>query len=284
MTPSIGAVVVHHRRFPHVLGTVQCLLDAGVPAHSLVVVDNSEEDRISDALAEAADGWRVHGVPNRGYGAAANAGVGLLTDCDVVLVVTHEVVIDASSVAALVGAVTEEADVGAAGPALIRTDDSRVWSRGGRLTRVLRLPQQIVTAGTGSPAVRDVDWLDGCCVAYRPNALVDNPFREDFFLYFEETDLHARLRAQGLRVVVVEGASASQSTAGMPSYWGCRNVVLFQRAHGSTWSRLVAPPYFTARRMAIAGLSAEWSEVLAAPRGLLAGYTYPRTRRRWRRS
>ncbi len=271
MNASVAAVVVHHRRFPEVLQTVRSLVDAGVGEDSLVVVDNSELPAVAERLDESARGWRVHHMPNRGYGAAANAGAALLPQSDVVLVVTHEVRIDAGSLARLVKTVISEPDVAAAGPALLLAEDGTVWSRGGLLTRRLRLPLQIVKEEPEAAAVHEVDWLDGACVAYRTAVLADNPFREDFFLYFEETELHARMRERGWRVVTVDDAVASQSTGGMPTYWGCRNVVLFQRAHGTRWSRVAAPPYFTARMMGIAALERDWTGLVAAPRGLLAG-------------
>jgi GT2 family glycosyltransferase len=272
MATTIAAVVIHHRRFPEVLETLRSLVDAGVPAESVLVVDNSEDDATSRGLLSAAAGWRVHTMPNRGYGAAANTAAGLLSTADILLVVTHEVRIDRLSVAALARALVADQRIAAAGPGLLLTDEGRVWSRGGVLTRWLRLPRQIVAAvGCDEGGVRDVDWLDGACVAYRVDVLAENPFREDFFLYFEETELHTRLRNLGWRVVTVTGASATQSTHGMPAYWGCRNVVLFQRAHGTWWSRALAPVYFMLRSMAISGLRAEWAQVWDAPQGLIAG-------------
>lgn len=272
MTPSVGAVVVHHRRFPEVLGTVDGVVTAGVPAEAVLVVDNSEDPATAEALRAAARGWRVHVMPNRGYGAAANAGVSMLPDHDVVLVLTHESLVDARSLAALVGALAADPAVAAAGPGLLLTDGGRVWSRGGTLTPRLRLPRHLLATDPGSGPVRDVDWLDGACVAYRRSALAEHPFREDFFLYVEETELHTRLRGAGMRVVAVDAATAVQSTAGMPAYWGCRNTVLFQRTHGTAFSRRAAPLYFTARTMAVALRTRQWHELRQALHGLAAGY------------
>lgn len=274
MTGRVAAVVVHHRRYPEVLDTVAGVIAAGVPAEAVVLVDNSEDADVAAGLRSAAEagGWRVHVVPNLGYGAAVNAAVPLLPPCEVVLVVTHEVRIDAASVTALVDAVTSDPRVGAAGPGRLLDDDGAVWSRGGVLTPRLRRPRQVVGDVPVGAARRDVDWLDGACVAYARKALADNPFREDFFLYFEETELHTRLREQGWRVVAVDGASARQGTGGMPAYWGCRNVVLFQRAHGRRGWRVVAPWGYLARQMAIAAEKRDWRGVLGAPRGLVDGY------------
>lgn len=280
MTGTVAAVVIHHRRFPGVLDTVRSLIEAGIAPRSLLVMDNSEDVAIEHALRDSADGWQVCTVRNEGYGSAANAAMKLLSGTDVILVVTHEVIISAGSVDALVRAVTEDSRVAAAGPALLLTDGDRVWSRGGVLTRRLLLPRQLVDRVDGAMPLRDVDWLDGSCVAYRADILAANPFREDFFLYFEETELHTRLRNLGWRVVTVAGTQAYQTTQGMPTYWGCRNMVLFQRVHGTRWSRIVAPLYFTARMMGISVLRRNWRGVRDAMHGLFAGFRAPSYRSR----
>lgn len=271
MTPTLAAVVVHHRRYPQVLETLRSLVAAGVEAGSIVLVDNSEDETTTRALKASSEGWRIHTMANRGYGAAVNAGVGLITDADVVLVLTHETLVDAASVRAMADAVVGDPTVAAAGPGTLFGDNGRVWSRGGVLSSRLRLPKHIDTARAGHEPLRAVDWLDGACVAYRREALTQNPFREDFFLYIEETELHSRLRKTGWRVLAVNGASAAQSTQGMPSYWGCRNMVLFQRAHGTPLSRVVGPLYFTFRSIGVSIVERRWRDALQAPLGLVAG-------------
>ncbi|GAA4408642.1 hypothetical protein GCM10023168_26350 [Fodinibacter luteus] len=269
---SVCAVVVHHRRFPDVLQTVKAVISAGVRAESVVVVDNSEDKGIRSALNRTSEGWHVHSMRNRGYGAAVNRGVSVTSGSKVVLVLTHEALIDAASLHTMVAALGEDPRIAAVGPGRLTTSAGRIWSEGGELTRLLRLPRHILDGPSSAAAVRDVDWLDGACVAYRIEALESQPFREDFFLYFEETELHCRLRANGWRVVTALQASAHQHSAGMPAYWASRNVVLFQGAHGTALSRILAPPYFLLRAMAIAAKGREWDNVAAGVRGLLAGY------------
>ncbi|NHA69159.1 glycosyltransferase family 2 protein [Phycicoccus sp. CMS6Z-2] len=254
------------------LDTVRGVVEAGVPAEAVVVVDNSEDDGIADGLRAAAHGWTVLTVPNHGYGAAANIGVAAVADSEVVLVLTHEVVIDAPSLAAVISRVREDPRVAASGPALMLTDGDQVWSRGGSLSPRLLIPRGIQTASVADAADTDVHWLDGACVAYRTSVLLATPFREDFFLYFEETDLHARLRADGWRVVTATGSTAHQGTQGMPSYLGCRNFVMFVWAHGGRLARIVAPLHFTLRSVAIAVQERRWTGVQQSVAGLLAGY------------
>ncbi|KRE62285.1 hypothetical protein ASG78_04350 [Nostocoides sp. Soil756] len=274
----MAVVVIHHRRFPAVLETLHDIVAAQVPTSRLVVVDNSENEETATALEASAEGWHVVTVSNKGYGAAANTGVQHVADSDLVLVLTHEVRIDAASVAALIRTIAEDPSVAAAGPGLVVTDRNAVWSRGGALSRHLLLPRQIRSEQVGLPRVNDVDWLDGACVAYRTSDLLVAPFREDFFLYFEETELHTRLRRAGRRVVTVGDATAYQSSAGMPAYLGCRNYIVFLAAHGSRPALLVGPWIFLVRAMVASLAARRWGEILAAPRGLVAGYRSLRTR------
>lgn len=235
----VAAVVVHHRSPQTVLGVVADLRAAGLPPDHVVVVDNSDDadwNRVRSTLAShLADGVRICHVDNRGYGAAVNAGVDLLAELrpDAVLVCTHEVHLLPGCVRLLVHAIGDLTGrpVVASGPILInRSRPDRLWSCGGWLSpRSMvpwhyRLGRPVAQRPSGAPV--PVHWLDGACVLYDWWALARHRFDERYFLYFEEVDLHTRLRADG-DVVVVPGATALQSTGGVPPYYLLRNYLLF---------------------------------------------------------
>jgi GT2 family glycosyltransferase len=268
--PDVAAVIVHHRRFPAVMHTISAVLSAGVSAQNLWVVDTSEDPGQAMALERAAGDWHLSVIPNHGYGAAVNHGVGRSTKLPFTLVLTHEALFGPEDLVSMVAALRNHPDAAVAGPDLLRADGA-IWSRGGSLSPVLRLPRHRVDAVTSTSEVSDVAWIDGAIALYRTDVLLELPFREDFFLYVEETELHARIRAAGWRVVTVAGATASQSTGGTPAYWGVRNTILFQAAHGTRLSLVVTPVYVLARTALVLMVRRQWSQVPEALRGFVSG-------------
>jgi GT2 family glycosyltransferase len=267
---AITALVVHHRNYPEVLDTVAGVVAAGVPAHRVWVIDTSEDPHLARELEASSHGWHVEAMPNRGYGAAVNHGVLVAGTTPLTLVLTHEVTLGADLVHALADAIAGDPRTAVAGPDILRTRGA-TWSRGGYLTRLLRLPKHRVAIAATQSGAREVEWLDGAVALYRTDCLRHEPFREDFFLYVEEVELHTRLRKAGWRVVAARGATASQTTQGMPPYWELRNTVLFQAAHGSALSRYVAPVYVLLRTSAVLLVRGRWREISRAWSGLVAG-------------
>lgn len=268
---DVAAVVVHHRHFPGVLDTIRSLIDQGIATTSIVVVDNSGDAVASRLSAALPDGCDFLEVENRGYGHAVNAAIDRIAHWPAppayLLTSTHETLPEPGSIPALVAALAADATVAAAGPSLTTLSDGQkiYWSHGGYCTSWLNIPRHV---GNGDPvgepltgnAVRR-DWVDGAFVMYRWSVLRDLGFREDFFLYFEETELHARLRKAGHAVVWVPGATVMQSTGGVPAYLQARNLQRYQRLHGNRWQQLLAVPVSGLRRALRSGINAT-SEVV----------------------
>lgn len=247
------AIVIHHNNYPQVMHTVDDLLAAGFSWEQLLVVDNSSDDSSASSLAASVPPTSLLRTANEGYGAAANAGLHHLRERNHLaahaLIVTHDVRIDAESVGRLRAAM-DEPQVVAAGPSITNSDNGLVWSLGGSTTRAMKHPRHIVSAGSEPAPVIDRSWLDGACVMYRVDAIGEAPFLPEFFLYFEEAELHHRLRAAGHRVVWVPTAQASQRTDGAPPYYRGRNLHLFLRHHGTRAQRLLSVPVLIAGAVA----------------------------------
>ncbi|MGW4928028.1 glycosyltransferase family 2 protein [Agromyces sp. NPDC004153] len=291
---DVSCVVVHHDNFPGVLSTLDSLRDAGVRFDRTVLVDNSEDPKTRRAVRIAVESL-VHylEVENLGYANAVNRGIAYLDGRGLLqpflLISTHEVVVHRDAVGHMRGALASDPFCAVAGPTLVDASraDQRIWSQGGVLSPVLRMPQHVgwgstvaITSGDSAPV--DRDWLDGSFCLYRTSALTElAPLDERFFLYFEETDCHARIRRAGHRVVWVPQALASQSTTGVPSYYLGRNTVLFQRANGTALSKVIAPfvvlAKVIAKRIASRSSAESATEVVA---GMVDGYRHSRDKSR----
>jgi GT2 family glycosyltransferase len=243
---DVGAVVVHHRHYSTIGTVVSALVAEGVPLDNIVVVDNSEEAGSSDRVASICPpGTRIVVVSNHGYGAAVNRGVAALRplQSEFILVATHEVRIGPSAVSALREALKGAPRAAAAGPTLTIGDRNQllVWSTGGGVSRIRGLPQHFdhrtslaTVRGAGVTTPQEREWLDGAFVLYRAALLDEYKVNETFFMYVEEVDLHLRFRAAGHQILWVPSAEVCQDTAGTPSYYAGRNLILLQRLRRNT--------------------------------------------------
>jgi GT2 family glycosyltransferase len=141
---------------------------------------------------------------------------------------------------------------------------------------VLRLPRHILTAREVSGAV-DREWLDGAFTMYRTDELESFKLDESYFLYFEETDLHTRLRRAGRRVVWVPHARVSQKSSGIPPRLLGRNLFLFHRKLFSKATGRAAVGFELIRAFGRALLTrrARWSALPEIARGWGEGERMP---------
>ncbi|WP_460799914.1 glycosyltransferase [Nocardioides pacificus] len=272
-----AAIVVHHRSLGTLRPTLENLIANGIAARRIVVVDNSE-DAVSDHDLSAALPHRVtvRRIPNRGYANAVNHGMEIArssfgpSDADAVLVVTHEVQLAEGSVRAMLNGLESHQDLAAVGPVLRGHlhEHAPLWSAGGRLTRVLRLPRHLDSVPR---SLRRCDWLDGAAVMYRWAAVKSAPLSESYFLYMEEVDYHRALSRAFGPVAIEPAALASQTSSGMPAYWACRNIQIFAERWGRPGFRNWAIAVTCGKVALRAALKGDLTTLREAGRGYRAG-------------
>jgi GT2 family glycosyltransferase len=255
---KIAAVIVHHRSYGSIVGTVTRLISEGIPARKVVVIDTSEQPALAGHLAACLPNEvAVHFMMNLGYGAAVNEAVRILAlTHDVpqfLLVATHEVRPSEGAVTTMLAVAENDTNVAAVGPTLVTGERSgTVWSEGGELTRFLKMPRHVGYMSRSERAKdatpRRREWLDGAFVLYRWEPLEATRFDERFFLYMEEVDLHLRLSEQGYALVWAPEAVVWQSSNGVPPFYFSRNLRLLFRKHQPLWRRLISLPIAIARR------------------------------------
>lgn len=231
----VGAVVLNYGRWPESRAVVDALLAQSAPPDRILVVDNGSGQ--SDQIEAAAVGFDALALErNMGYASGMNAGVRVLLDagCDLLLLLTHDAVLEPTALAVLVGAMQDPA-VGVAAPLLgWRSSPEAVWSAGGAVSRWTSTPfhpdKGRTLADMQQGGARDVAWVDGAAVLVRAAAHERvGGVPEDYFLYFEEVDYQHRIRTAGYRVVVVPQALAWQEPGSTPPYLAVRNHITYVR-------------------------------------------------------
>lgn len=215
-------VVLYFRLGPAVLDTLSTVLEQTVAPTEVVLVDNGSGDDYLDSSVLPRQ-VRIHRLAdNRGYAGGMNAGFAALTlPVRRTVFLTHEVLLETTCMAHLLGSMQTNGHV-LVGPILGRTSDNSTWSAGGRFSRL-----GATRHSTGSGG--EVQWLDGACLMVDSAAFrAVGGFDEDFFLYWEDVDISARLRHRGTIAVVPE-ARAWQDTSLTPVYFRARNRILYWR-------------------------------------------------------
>jgi N-acetylglucosaminyl-diphospho-decaprenol L-rhamnosyltransferase len=183
-------------------------------AHEIVVVDNASSDGSAEAAAST-PGVRVMPLPaNVGFAAANNAAI-RATAGELILLLNSDTLVPPGAVDGLVAALRASPDAAAAGPRLVDAAGQPELSFGDMVSPLAEWRQKRIGAALerGEPAARealeartrvrrDVDWISGACLLVRrADAEAVGLLDERFFMYLEDVDFCAALRARGRRVL-----------------------------------------------------------------------------------
>lgn len=215
MTPRLSIVIVNYNGRGHLEACLQSLA-AHPPAVSteVVVVDNASTDG-SASIVAAFSGMRlVQLAANAGFSAGNNAGI-RATAGELVLLLNNDTLVPAGALDQLVRRLLADPSASIAGPRLVDGDGNAELSFGPMLSPLGELRQKLIVglhARQFGPVSRwveratrreqYVDWVSGACLLVRRAAaeaagLLD----ERFFLYTEDVDFCASIRANGGKVL-----------------------------------------------------------------------------------
>lgn len=221
----------------------------------ITVVDSASTDGTVEALA---GGWpNVRWIRldrNIGFGAANNAGL-RQASAPLVLLLNPDTIVPAGAIDRL-AARLEATGATAAGPRLVDASgraelsfgpmltpwgEARQWLRGRAMRSDWRWLRRYGAALVGREQL--VDWVTGACLLVRHEAaLAAGLFDERFFLYEEDVDFCAALRAGGGRVLFTPAAEVvhlrGRSQPAVPSKGPRhydRSHVLFYEKHAPRW-------------------------------------------------
>jgi N-acetylglucosaminyl-diphospho-decaprenol L-rhamnosyltransferase len=255
---DVEVIIVNYNAREELL---RCLasLEEAKPASlaRITVVDNASTDGSVPAVAES---WpAVHAIQmpaNAGFGAANNVAL-RASEAEFVLFLNSDTIVGVGAVDALLGRLRSRGAV-AAGPKLVDEAGRPEISHGRMLTPWTEFVQRrrVRRAASDSPWARRsverlvateriVDWVSGACLLVkRDAALRAGGFDERYFLYEEDVDFCAALRAQGGTILFTPVATvthargrsvARASDPADPSHYD-RSHLKFYEKHAPGWA------------------------------------------------
>jgi N-acetylglucosaminyl-diphospho-decaprenol L-rhamnosyltransferase len=184
-------------------------------AHDIAVVDNASTDGGPAAVQARFPGVRVLLQPrNTGFSAANNVGIRATTG-QLVLLLNSDTIVPAGALDALVDRLLAQEDAAVAGPRLVDGEGVAELSFGPMLSPLAELRQKLLmslhhrrfgpaTSWVEQATSREqfVDWVSGACLLMRrADAESVGLLDERYFLYTEDVDFCAAIRAKGRRVL-----------------------------------------------------------------------------------
>lgn len=260
MSPRLSIVIVNFNGRGHLENCLRSLAaHPPSPAHEVVVVDNASTDDSASSVA-AFPGVRLLRLPaNVGFSAGNNAGIRATTG-ELVLLLNNDTIVPEGAIDALVARLDAHPEAAIAGPRLVDDRGEPELSFGPMISPLGELRQKLVTGlhargvALASRRVRRVtsreqavDWVSGACLLVRRTiaervGLLD----ERFFLYTEDVDFCASVRAAGWRVLFTPVAQIvhlrGRSRATAPRQMNIayrRSQLAFYEKHHPRWAGLL---------------------------------------------
>ena len=185
-------------------------------AHDIVVVDNASTDGSRDVVAARPSVRLMALAENVGFGRANNAGIRASAG-ELILLLNSDTIVPAGAIDGLVAALAADADAAAAGPRLVDAEGRPELSLGEMVSPLAEWRQKRLGAAydldqpwaratvarlTAEPAFPD--WVSGACLLVRrADAEAVGLLDERYFMYLEDVDFCAALRARGRRILFV---------------------------------------------------------------------------------
>lgn len=265
---SIGVAIVSFEARDALRECLRSLAECtSSPFLRIAVVDNASSDGSADMVAaEFPDAVLVRNGENVGFARASNQAF-RATSGDLVLFLNGDAMVGAGTIETMARKLRSLPELGVVGPR-IRDERGHVEPSFGRdlslLSEAVRKLWNLGYANGGGPLralvesryarERFVDWVSGACLMTRRSLLDEvGGLDESYFLYAEDVDLCARVRASGARVLYTpeaearhrRGASAVQNRerAFLESQ---RSRLLFYRKHRGAWSVALLKLYMAA--------------------------------------
>jgi GT2 family glycosyltransferase len=251
---TLSIIIVSHNAAGDLEHCLESLHDSPpVLPHDITVVDNASTDGAADRVrARWPDVRVIAQQQNRGFAAGNNVGIRATTG-ELLLLLNSDTIVPAGSIDALAASLRSHADAAVAGPRLVDSSGRPELSFGPMISPFAELRQKAIgrlyAAGL-TPVVswihretereQFVDWVSGACLlVYRSDASAVGLLDERYFLYTEDVDFCAAIRARGRKILFTpaatithaRGRSRATVPGGMHDAYRLSQIAFYEKHH-----------------------------------------------------
>ena len=217
---GISVVILSYNRPAHLARSLASIRAQSIQPAEVIVVDNLSAE--SDAIARVASGFPdytlVRNEVNLGFTGGMNIGIGRARQPYIYLT-EDDVVLEPDCLGRLLEFAEQKPDAGLISGLMVDSTNGAILSAGGSLRLDGVFGMTILGLGQPAPACfrdpLDVEYIPGAMMfARRELWQALGGFREDFFVYYEDSDLCFRARRAGYRISVVPAARVTHLPRG----------------------------------------------------------------------
>jgi GT2 family glycosyltransferase len=266
--PRLSIIIVTFNSRGDIDACLRSLNDGILVDREIVIVDNASTDGTAAHIRERWPGVRLVALgANLGFARATNIGI-QQTFGELVLLLNPDTTVPPGAIDRLIGALERDRSVAVVGPRVVDEAGRAELSFGKMVAPLAEVRQKTLVVGSQrrlpvlhgivermTRRTRDVDWVTGACLlTYRADLEAVGLLDERFFLYLEDVDLCASMRARGRRVRFIadveighrRGASATPDERERAYR---RSYLAFYEKHHPGWAAIVrAYVWLLARR------------------------------------
>ena len=217
-TLDVSVVVVNHSANAKVVALLKDL-DACTPVREVVIVDNGA-DPFPAPTDQRSFAVRVVRVPNRGFGSAVNEGIRHAASANLVISNPDVRLPDVTAIDQLVAALDDPC-LGIAAPRITDEQGRATGDVSSRLPSVrasaLMAMRRFGGASQAFPVGRVANVTGAFFAVRRSTWDLVGGFDEQYFMYFEDADLCARVGRAGLHIEVLDDARVVHEVGGTPA-------------------------------------------------------------------
>ena len=251
MTRVVSIIIVSFNACADLERCLGSLRDAPPAAtHEIVVVDNGSTDGSAGAARRWPEVRVIEAGANLGFARANNLGIRGSAGANILLL-NSDTIVPAGAIDRLLAALEQRPDVAVVGPRLVDGAGRAELSFGRMIGPLNELRQKrLAQSGTVDALTRrpqEPDWVSGACLLVRrADAEAVGGLDERYFMYTEDVDFCAAIRARGRRILFTpdveivhfRGRSAASAPAATREHYR-RSQLAFYEKHHPAWVPLL---------------------------------------------